>query len=106
MSSAAGALEFAHEAGEGFNGGGLEGVVKRDAHAADGAVSEAADESGRGCFIGEHLFNGVVSPGYTEDCVHFRSRSFFYGAGIEAAAGFDSVVKHPGFSRVALFHSL
>src|SRR5260370_41666307 len=55
--SAMRALEFAHEAGEGFDGGVLDGVVERDAHAADGAVAGGADEAGSGGFARELLFN-------------------------------------------------
>src|SRR5437879_4216283 len=69
--SAAGALEFAHEAGEGCDGGGLDSVIKRDAHAADGAVAGRADQAGRGGFIGKFLFNGFVTTGDAENDVHF-----------------------------------
>src|SRR5216684_1339183 len=84
--SAAGALEFAHEAGEGFDGGVLDGVIKRDAHAADGAVAGGADEAGSGRFGGELLFERLYVLGsfhvlgsgrpagssrHAEDYVHF-----------------------------------
>src|SRR6266436_6665050 len=78
--SALRALEFAHEAGEGFDGGVLDGVIKRDAHAADGAVAGGADEAGRGGFASELLFNcfhvlgsgrSAGSSGNAEDHVHF-----------------------------------
>src|SRR5713226_6316464 len=57
------ALEFAHEAGECFDGGVLDGIVKRDAHAADGAVAGRADEAGRGGFGSELLFHCFQVPG-------------------------------------------
>jgi len=61
MFLAAGAVEFAHEGGEGFHGFRADGVVKRDAHPADGAVARRADQSGRGGFSGELLLDGAVS---------------------------------------------
>src|SRR6266704_1670397 len=50
--SAAGALEFAHEAGEGVDGCRIDGVVERDAHATDGAVAGSTGESGSLGFFG------------------------------------------------------
>src|SRR5260370_535157 len=54
--SGGGTVKFADEIGEGFGGGGLDGVVKGNAHAADGAVAGGANEASRGGFDGEFLF--------------------------------------------------
>ena len=69
--SAAGAAEFAHEAGEGFDGLEGHGVIERDPHAADRAMAGRANQAGCGGFGGKLLFDGVVSSGYAEDDIHF-----------------------------------
>src|SRR5882672_11667152 len=48
--SAAGAMKFAHEAGEGLDGFERHRVVERDAQAADGAVAGRAGQPRRGRF--------------------------------------------------------
>src|SRR5436309_14841251 len=100
--SAAGALEFAHEAGEGLNGRRFDGVVERDAHATDGAVAGSTAESGSLGFFGELFFHGFVTTGDAEDDIHLRARTVFDGAAVKAAAGFDRLVKHRGLGVVAL----
>src|SRR5213075_1890825 len=100
--SAAGALEFAHEAGEGLNGRRFDGVVERDAHATDGAVAGSAGESCGLGFFGELFFHGFVSAGDAEDHVHLRARTGFDGAAVKAAAGFDGVVEQFRLPVVAL----
>src|SRR3984957_10694490 len=99
--SAAGALEFTHESGQGLDGFESDGVVEGDAHAAYGAVAGGAYQAGCGGFFGELLFDGFVAACYAEDYVHLGARFAFNGAGIEAAV-FDGVVEQFGFGVVAL----
>src|SRR5258708_10181625 len=108
IASAVAAMEFAHEAGEGFDGGGFHGVVAGYAYAADGAVTKGAGESrGRG-FIGELFFDGFHlrgrfrDAGDAENDIHLRARTLFDGTAVKAAAGFDGVVKKFGLGVVAL----
>src|ERR1700686_2954943 len=98
---AAGALEFAHESGQGLDGFESDGVVKGDAHAAYGAVAGGAYQAGCGGFFGELFFDGVVTACYAEDYVHLGARFAFDGAGVKAAI-FDGVVEQLGFGVVAL----
>src|SRR5580700_7503461 len=98
--SAAGALEFAHEGGQGLDGFKSDGVVERDAHAAHRAVTGGTYQAGCGGFLGELLFDGVVAASHAEDYVHLGTRFAFNGARIETAV-FDGVVKQFGFCIVA-----
>jgi hypothetical protein len=99
--SAAGALELAHEGGQGLDGLEGDGVVQGDAHAAYGAVAGGADQAGCGGVFGELFFDGVVAACYAEDYVHLGARFTLDGAGIEAAV-FDGVVEQLSFGVVAL----
>jgi len=100
-SSAASALEFAHEGGEGLDGFASDGVVEGDAHAAYGAVARGAYQAGCCGFFGELLFDVFVAASHAEDYVHLGARFAFDGAGVEAAV-FDGVVKQLGLGVVAL----
>src|SRR5438477_6638622 len=60
---AAFALEFAHEAGQGFDGLGLDRIVKGNAHAAYGAMARSADQACRSSLLAEFLFGGFVGMG-------------------------------------------
>src|ERR1700722_1956151 len=99
--SAAGALEFTHESGQGLDGFESDGVVEGDAHAAYGAVAGGAHQAGCSGFFGELLFEGCVAAFYAEEYVHLGARFAFDGAGVEAAV-FDGVVEQLGFGVVAL----
>src|SRR5258708_8439108 len=70
---AAGAVEFAHEAGKSSDGFEGDGVIERDAHTSNGAVSGRADQAGSGSFLGELIFEVFVPAGHAEDDVHFQT---------------------------------
>src|SRR5258708_39609697 len=57
------ALKFAHEAGERFDRGRFDRVVKRNAHAAYGAVAGCADQARFGRLFAELFFGGFVGIG-------------------------------------------
>src|ERR1700732_5043885 len=98
---AAGALEFAHEGGQGLDGFEGDGVVERDAQAAYGAVPGGAYQAGCGGVCGEFFLDGFVAACNAKDYVHLGTRFAFDGAGVEAAI-FDGVVEQLGFGVVAL----
>src|SRR6267378_1843152 len=70
---AARAVKLAHKAGERFDGFGRDGVVERDAHAANSAVAGGANQAGRGSFPRELLFEAFVPAAHAEDHVHLRA---------------------------------
>src|SRR5580700_570633 len=94
-------LEFAHKTGQCFHRLESYGVVERDAHTADGTVSDGAGEAGACGSHGELFFDGFVSASYAKHDVHFRTRGFFYGASVERAA-IEDIVKEFGFGVVEL----
>src|SRR5229473_3606847 len=84
--SAAGAMKFAHETRERFDGFEGDGVVERDAHASNGAVPGGANQTGSGGFLGELLFEVFVPAAHAEDHVHLRTRTVLDREMIKAAA--------------------
>src|SRR5579862_4777141 len=108
------ALEFAHETDQRLDRGRLDGIVERNAHAADGTVAGRAGEARSSSLFAEFFFGAfvgvccgglAVGAGHTKDHVHLRTRIFLHRAVVKAVAGVYGVVEQLCFGVISLLDS-